>query len=105
MFDLRVKNANIVTSQRVISGEIYVKDGKIAAITAPNTDLPATQTLDAAFRAVLPGVIDPHVHAGHGKSFLGEQCRHGQAHVAQPDHRDLRAAILNLLMQLRNGHD
>ena len=81
MFDLRVKNANIVTSQRVFSGEIYVKDGKIAAITAPNTEFPATETVDAAFRAVLPGVIDPHVHAGHGTPER-ETFRHASAAAA-----------------------
>ncbi len=66
MFDLKVMNAQIVNSQRVFSGELYVQDGKIAAVTAPGSNFPAKETLDAANRFVMPGVIDPHVHGGYG---------------------------------------
>lgn len=66
MFDLKVINAQIVSSQRIFTGEFYVKDGKIAAITSPGSDFSAKETLDAANRIVMPGVIDPHVHGGHG---------------------------------------
>ncbi|WP_212525687.1 amidohydrolase family protein [Actibacterium sp. MT2.3-13A] len=49
--------------------DIAVKDGKIAAILAAGTAVAATETLDATGKIVMPGVIDAHLHLGHGKDI------------------------------------
>ena len=49
-----------------VPGSIGVKDGRIAAILAPDDKPPAAETIDCAGRWIMPGVIDPHVHFGFG---------------------------------------
>lgn len=46
------------------SADIYVKDGKIAAFSSPETTFDAVETVEVAGRWILPGVIDAHVHLG-----------------------------------------
>jgi dihydropyrimidinase len=60
LFDLGILNGKIYLEGSFISGNIYVKDGKIAAISG--TKLEASQEYDAGGKMVLPGFIDPHVH-------------------------------------------
>ncbi|MFD0589450.1 dihydroorotase family protein [Paenibacillus sp. GCM10027627] len=61
-FDLVVNNAHIVYRDRVIVGKVAVHNGKIAAILSEDEYAEADQTIDAAGRYVLPGLIDSHVH-------------------------------------------
>lgn len=49
--------------------DIAVKDGKIAAILAPSAPVQAAQRLDASGKVVMPGVIDAHLHLGHGNDI------------------------------------
>lgn len=74
--DLLLYNAELVEpSVGVTRGSIGIKDGRIAAVMAPGTTLPATETIDCQGRWVMPGVIDPHVHFGFGSpetDFLTE---------------------------------
>ena len=49
-----------------VRGSVGVKDGRIAAILAPEATLPADEIIDCAGRWIMPGVIDPHVHFGFG---------------------------------------
>jgi dihydroorotase-like cyclic amidohydrolase len=48
---------------------VAISGGKIAAILAPGTQADARKTLDVAGKTVLPGVIDAHLHLGHGKDI------------------------------------
>jgi len=66
MFDLCVKNGTIVDSKRMFSGNLYVKDGKVAAITGVDVLLDSAETVDAAGKYIMPGVVDAHVHGGYG---------------------------------------
>ena len=59
--DLVVSNCQIVTSSNTYNGNIYIKDGKIIAITE-NKDISAKEEVDAANNYVLPGMVDEHVH-------------------------------------------
>ncbi|MER1984972.1 MAG: allantoinase AllB [Solibacillus sp.] len=60
MYDLLIKNAQIVCPDGMISGELAVQDGVIQAI---GEGLGAAQkVVDAAGDVVFPGVIDVHVH-------------------------------------------
>ncbi len=62
MFDLLVRGGLIVGTERVYEGSIAVKDGKIAAIVAPGTDLEAENVIDATGKYIFPGGIDCHAH-------------------------------------------
>src|SRR5438105_6510583 len=63
-FSLVVRNGTLVTSREMVSADIGVRDGRIAAVVAPGQllDDDGQEVLDAAGRYVLPGVIDGHVH-------------------------------------------
>ena len=66
MFDLAVKNGIIVTENTSFKGTLAIKDGKVGAILSPDQEFKAKETLDAEGRYILPGLIDAHVHGGHG---------------------------------------
>jgi imidazolonepropionase-like amidohydrolase len=48
---------------------IGVRDGQIALICRPAYLPEAQQTIDAAGRHVLPGLVDPHTHPGNLRPF------------------------------------
>lgn len=60
MYDLLIKNAQIVTPKGIISGELAVQDGLICAM-GPHVG-EAQSVVDAAGAFLFPGVIDVHVH-------------------------------------------
>ncbi len=61
-----IKNGTIVTALDKWVGDVYCKDGKIAAIsTSGSSDLEASsgdESIDASGQYVFPGGLDPHVH-------------------------------------------
>src|SRR6185312_9444924 len=69
-FDLLIAGGEAVLpgSGRTLC-DIGVTDGKIAAILQPNSRAAADRVIDADGLAVLPGVIDVHLHLGHGKDI------------------------------------
>lgn len=64
MFDLLVKNGVIVDEDRMYKGNIYVKEGKIAMITADCESCEADKVVDASNRLIFPGAVDVHMHIG-----------------------------------------
>jgi len=65
--DLLLTNARLLLPQSGLTpGQIGIKDGRIAILTAPGISIPANETLDCEGHWVLPGIIDPHVHFGFG---------------------------------------
>lgn len=68
--DLAIVNGTVITmdpERRVLrGGAVGIRDGRIVAVEADSTSLPpARETLDAAGKIVLPGIVDTHGHAGH----------------------------------------
>lgn len=61
-FDLTIKNGNIVLEDRCVSGNIYIRDGKIAGITNCDLDVESDEIIDAKGMYVLPGGVDSHSH-------------------------------------------
>lgn len=62
-FDLGIMNGKVVfPGEKVEQMNVYVKDGKIAAVSADVME--AGETVDASGKFVMPGVIDPHTHLG-----------------------------------------
>lgn len=79
MYDLCIRGGEIVTESGTYHGDVYVKDGVVAAIALAGgqseaSELEARETFDVTGCHVLPGVIDAHTHfrtwTEHCDSFL-----------------------------------
>lgn len=69
-FDLVVRGGTVVLPQtNGVAVDVAISQGRIAAILAPGSAVDAALTLDAGGKIVLPGVIDVHLHLGHGKDI------------------------------------
>ncbi|GGL44487.1 allantoinase AllB [Sporolactobacillus putidus] len=62
-WDYVIKNGHIVTPDKLFQAHIYIKDGKIAAISDQQLEGTAKRETDATGKYVLPGLIDIHVHS------------------------------------------
>lgn len=80
MFDLAVKRAKIVGESQTTKANLYVRDGKFAAISSE--DLPARESIDADGRILLPGGVDPHVHFNDPGFTAGEDFETGSMSAA-----------------------
>lgn len=61
-YDLTITNGLIVTGAGTFRADLGIRGGRIAAIADAGAELPADDRIDARGLAVLPGVIDTHVH-------------------------------------------
>lgn len=59
MMDLLIKDGRVYTGGRLLSTDIWIKDGRIAALGGYNK---AADRIDASGMIVIPGAIDMHVH-------------------------------------------
>lgn len=69
-FDLVVENAEVLlpgSGPRSLS--IGIRNGSIAALLNPGETVEAKDRLDASGLAAFPGVIDVHLHLGHGSDI------------------------------------
>lgn len=64
MFRLALINARIVDENDVYSGNIYVENDRISAITLPSVIYEAEETIDLEGKLVFPGLVDTHSHLG-----------------------------------------
>lgn len=74
MFDLVIRTVDAIlpgTGRTPCS--IGVRDGRIAAILAPDAEAESLQTIDASGLVAFPGLIDPHLHLGHANSIAAPQ--------------------------------
>ena len=62
-WDHVIKNGLIYNGTDFIKGNLYIKDGKIAAISEKELGGEAKRVTDANDKHVLPGFIDTHVHS------------------------------------------
>ncbi len=66
-YDLVVKGGEVLLpGMEPIRADIAIRDGKIAAILTAGSDVESTDTVDASGRLVMPGILDVHLHLGHG---------------------------------------
>ena len=79
MYDLLVKNGKIVTAECVFSGNIAVKEGKIAAVLLAGEEPEAKKVIDAKGNYVFPGAIDTHAHLNDPGYEWREDYAHGTA--------------------------
>ena len=67
-WDHVIRNGCIVTPTDQYKADIYIKNGKIAAITSEDPGGTAKVTTDASGLHILPGFIDTHVHSRDGRN-------------------------------------
>lgn len=60
--DLYLKNAKIVTEEKVFPGGVVVDGERIIKVVEGEEDIDARQVLDLGRKTLLPGLIDSHVH-------------------------------------------
>jgi dihydroorotase (multifunctional complex type) len=69
-FDLLIRGGTVVLPDTDgVAVNVAISGGKIAAVLSPGTPVDAAETFDAAGKVMLPGVIDVHLHLGHGKDI------------------------------------
>jgi dihydropyrimidinase len=52
-----------------VPADIAIRNGKILGVLAPGSGISAGEVLDASGLVIFPGVIDVHLHLGHGKDI------------------------------------
>lgn len=62
IFDLIIKNGNIVLEDKVIKGCIYIRNGKISCISNSDFEYESKEVIDAQGNYILPGGVDCHSH-------------------------------------------
>jgi allantoinase len=77
IFDLLLRNGTVVASDGLFEGNVYVKEGKIAAITQWDIAWEARRTEDVSGKLVFPGAIDVHVHFNDPGYLWREDFEHG----------------------------
>lgn len=75
-WDHVIQNGEIITATSQYYADIYIKDGKIAAITKEKLAGEAKEITDATGLQVLPGLIDTHVHSRDGGATYKEDFFH-----------------------------
>ncbi|MCI0585008.1 MAG: amidohydrolase family protein, partial [Chloroflexi bacterium] len=80
--DLLIRNGLICTADFPPTRAcIGVRDDLIAVLAAADADFEAAEVIDARGRLVMPGMIDPHVHIGHGAPHASEFWTEGSSAV------------------------
>ncbi|MCC3153846.1 allantoinase AllB [Hymenobacter sp. BT770] len=62
MPNLALRSQRVVTPEGVRAATILIENGRIAALLPHDADIAEATLVDVGSRAILPGVIDPHVH-------------------------------------------
>ncbi|NRC57338.1 hypothetical protein [Neoaquamicrobium sediminum] len=71
--DLILVNGQVLSSGALVEANILVNHGKVAGIVDPSHCAAAGQTVDCTGLVVLPGMVDCHIHLGHGTSIAAPQ--------------------------------
>lgn len=71
--DQIVQGGTIVTPEYGrIRADVAIKDGRIVGLFDGATEMTAQETIDAGGLLVLPGIIEPHIHIGHGAAHADD---------------------------------
>jgi len=81
--DLLVKSRRMVLPEGVRPASLHVRDGRIAAVGRHDAALAGARLIDAGDDAVLPGLVDTHVHVNQpGRSEWEGYCTATEAAAA-----------------------
>lgn len=82
MASLLILNANIVNEGTITQGDVYINHQRIESISADLSHYQADQTIDAAGRFLMPGMIDSHVHFREpGQTYKGTLATESRAAI------------------------
>jgi len=71
--DIKIINGEIITPYRIVrNGQLFIRNGRIEAISERDIDVPDARVIDAGGHYVAPGFIDIHVHGGGGSDFMDD---------------------------------
>lgn len=80
--DLLVRNGLICAEDAPpMPGCVGARASRIAVVAETDSGLDAAEVIDAGGRLVMPGMIDPHVHIGHGAPHASEFWTEGSSAV------------------------
>jgi dihydroorotase len=80
---LLIVNANIVNEDRIVTGDVFIRDGRIEKVGFGLTGQQADRVIDARGRHLLPGMIDDQVHFREpGLTHKGDIATESSAAVA-----------------------
>lgn len=65
MYDLLIRGGRaVLPGHGVWPADVAIRGGQIAALLAPESDIPAREVVAARGLHIFPGLVDPHVHPG-----------------------------------------
>lgn len=59
---LALRSRRVVTPEGVRAATLLIQDGRISALVPVDADVPGATVVEVGDQAILPGLIDPHVH-------------------------------------------
>ena len=69
-FDIVLRGGDLLLpAAPPVAGDLAIRDGKFAAILAPGSAADARERIDITGLTVFPGIVDVHLHLGHGKDI------------------------------------
>ena len=72
-WDRVIYNGTVVNDDGMQRADIYIRDGRIAAVTSERLPGTVGEATDASGRYILPGLIETHVHSRDGRLATGEK--------------------------------
>ena len=72
-WDRVIYNGTVVNDDGMQRADIYIRDGRVAAVTSERLPGNVGETTDASGRYILPGLIETHVHSRDGRLATGEK--------------------------------
>lgn len=82
MYDMIIRNGQIVGSDGVIKADVCIEEGKISAVLGDSSDVQGKTVIDAGGKLLFPGVIDSHAHLNDPGFTWREDYEHGTAAAA-----------------------
>ncbi|MFI5035340.1 MAG: dihydroorotase family protein [Acidimicrobiales bacterium] len=99
----------VITGAEVVLGEagrqrrtVAIRDGRVAALLAPEEPASAHRVIDARDKVVIPGVIDPHTHIGY-EGYRGIPLDAMPSHFETETESALVGGVTTLLCTYRNA--
>ena len=68
-----IYNGTVVNDDGMQRADIYIRDGRVAAVTSERLPGTVGEATDASGRYILPGLIETHVHSRDGRLATGEK--------------------------------
>ena len=72
-WDRVIYNGTVVNDDGMQRADIYIRDGRVAAVTSERLPGTVGEATDASGRYILPGLIETHVHSRDGRLATGEK--------------------------------